>query len=122
MKPTKGPWKIDYRFPGSYAIEPDVAWLGASLGRQEGENLANAELIAEAGTIYHETGLTPREILAQRDELLRASARLDWARRNLDALDVLHPKRFAAQVELENATNNFSILRKDIVAGENQPA
>lgn len=33
---------------------------------------ANAEFIAEAGTVAHETGLTPRELLAQRDALVEA--------------------------------------------------
>lgn len=32
----------------------------------------NANLIAEAGTVYHETGLTPRQLAEQRDELLEA--------------------------------------------------
>jgi len=29
-------------------------------------------LSAEAGTVYHETKLTPRQLLEQRDELLKA--------------------------------------------------
>lgn len=33
---------------------------------------ANAQLIAEAGTVAHETGLTPRQLLQQRDELREA--------------------------------------------------
>lgn len=35
-------------------------------------NSALAELIAEAGTVLHETGLTPRELAEQRDRLLAA--------------------------------------------------
>jgi len=35
----------------------------------EDEREANAELIAESGTVYHETGLTPRELLDQRNAL-----------------------------------------------------
>jgi hypothetical protein len=46
--PTPGPWEIDERYPGSYAIELNVAWLGASSSHQPGENLANARLIAAA--------------------------------------------------------------------------
>lgn len=34
------------------------------------EAKANAELFAEAGTVATETGLTPRQLLQQRDELL----------------------------------------------------
>jgi hypothetical protein len=48
IKHTTGPWTIDERFPGSYAIEPNVAWLGASSSHQPGENFANARLIAAA--------------------------------------------------------------------------
>lgn len=33
---------------------------------------ANARLIAEAGTVAHETGLTPRQLAEQRDDLLEA--------------------------------------------------
>ena len=36
------------------------------------ERLANARLIAEAGTVAHETGLTPRQLAEQRAELLEA--------------------------------------------------
>ena len=51
-KPTPGPWRIDERFPGSYAIEPDIAWLGASSSQAPGENLANAQLMAAAPDLY----------------------------------------------------------------------
>ena len=51
-KPTPGPWRIDERFLGSYAIEPSIAWLGASSGQATGENLANAQLIAAAPDLY----------------------------------------------------------------------
>lgn len=47
-KPTPGPWEV-YEFPpGSYAIEPDIAWLSASSSQLPGENLANAQLIQQA--------------------------------------------------------------------------
>jgi hypothetical protein len=46
--PTPGPWTIDEQLPGRYAIEPNVAWLGASSSHQPGENLSNARLIAAA--------------------------------------------------------------------------
>jgi hypothetical protein len=36
------------------------------------EDFANAKLIAEAGTIASETGLSPRELAEQREELLGA--------------------------------------------------
>jgi len=33
---------------------------------------ANAALIAEAGNVFHETGLTPRQLVEQRDALAEA--------------------------------------------------
>jgi hypothetical protein len=38
-----------------------------------------SRLIAEAGTVHHETGLTPRQLLEQRDALVAALAGLDEA-------------------------------------------
>lgn len=40
------------------------------------EAIANAELIAEAGTVTNESGLTPRQLLEQRDELLEVAKRV----------------------------------------------
>lgn len=78
-KPTPGPWTLTGVYDGGRTIcmmrSHDRAnningpencpptWAGET-------TQANAELILEAGTVYHETGLSPREILAQRDELL----------------------------------------------------
>lgn len=39
---------------------------------RESERTPNGKLIAEAGTVANETGLTPRELQKQRDELLEA--------------------------------------------------
>jgi hypothetical protein len=39
---------------------------------------ANAQLIAEAGTVLHETGYTPRELAEQRAELLAALKKIDF--------------------------------------------
>jgi len=80
MKPTPGPWKLDNQAAnGESEIGISRSWDhgGASIcvvdsSRDARQLLADANLIAEAGTVYHETGLTPREILAQRDELSRA--------------------------------------------------
>ena len=74
----KGPWDViaapDHEpetiiDPSGFEIA-SVNPFASSHGN--GEHRANAALIAEAGTVYHETGLTPREILAQRDELFAA--------------------------------------------------
>jgi hypothetical protein len=79
MKPTEGEWKAEreeeFRFEITSQDDVHIAtldwpWSGEDPEFRELE--ANANLIAEAGTVYHETGLTPREILAQRDELLAA--------------------------------------------------
>lgn len=97
-KPTPGPWKvhdpatarpsarggIDNRL---MVIHPDgerlicdlsTGYHGSKGPIPEAERLANAELIAEAGTVYHETGLSPREILAQRDSLMEILARVRY--------------------------------------------
>jgi hypothetical protein len=42
--------------------------------RTEKETFANAEFIADAFTVFHETGLTTRQILEQRDEIARLAA------------------------------------------------
>jgi len=58
LKPTPGPWRID-RF------------LGALVG-QEGRVIGGEEdllLCAEAGTVHHECGLSPRELLEGYREL-----------------------------------------------------
>ncbi len=60
-----------------------ITWMGEEMTDDD------KDLIAEAGTVHHETGLTPCQLAAQRDELLRA---LRKARRLIydglrDALD-----------------------------------
>jgi hypothetical protein len=77
MKPTEGPWKADreeeFRFEITSQDDTHIAtldWPWSSEVSEFRELEANAALIAEAGTVYHETGLTPREILAQRDEAM----------------------------------------------------
>jgi hypothetical protein len=41
-------------------------------GRSQNNMLADAFLISEAGTVLHETGLTPRQLVEQRAALLEA--------------------------------------------------
>lgn len=69
MTPTKGPWKLIWNGgvgpnERSMICKPD--------GANADEARANARLIAEAGTVYHETGLTPRQLAEQRGELVAA--------------------------------------------------
>lgn len=54
------------------AICPNQRLDGAGRDQVAGSGEANAQLIAEAGTVLHETGYTPRELADQRAELLAA--------------------------------------------------
>jgi len=81
-KPSEGPWYVH-----NYSIVADKpqdinhdifhgfnepSYDGKFLIAESVVQQENAHLIAEAGTVYHETKLTPRQLLAQRDELLAA--------------------------------------------------
>ena len=95
IKPTPGPWVAvgsggpwEQRISIRAANWGTVAAVGVdpSLPHWDGPQRANARLIAEAGTVHHETGLTPRQLVEQRDALvervkeLEAAAKLvlDW--------------------------------------------
>lgn len=80
LKITPGPWvaelgeAYDVRAPhgGICARIHHLKGHHGTMGRVPSEEAAaNAEFIAEAGTVANETGLMPRELLAQRDELLQ---------------------------------------------------
>lgn len=88
-KPTAGPWTcmITSEFDGSPYVDDSVHSLSSDANpgdiiclspERDGYTdsakqwEANARLIAEAGTVYHETGLTPRQLVEQRDGLLKA--------------------------------------------------
>lgn len=71
---TKGEWKV---YPprkanggGAFSISTKE-WNIATIWAVDEETEANAQLIAEAGTVANETGLSPRELLEQRNELLK---------------------------------------------------
>lgn len=80
---TKGPWKAS-KFSSvvgcAISTQPDpkkntviIAGVHGSFGDDyRAEVEANAALIAEAGTVANETGLTPRQLADQRAELLAA--------------------------------------------------
>lgn len=73
IKPTPGPWTV----AGENAVEPDVMWGECFVAQCFGfsdpdEALANARLIAEAGTVHHETGLTPSQLVERVKELEEA--------------------------------------------------
>ena len=67
-KPTRGPWTIFDNPSGNYGLEiralvkVKARKVVCRLGGPDRE--ANARLIAEAGTVYHETGLTPQQLRA----------------------------------------------------------
>ena len=81
-------WHIDSRH---YAQTGAGTWSGLAVAYgcddvpDEGARVAeaNARLIAEAGTVLHETGLTPRQLAEQRAELLEALQRLEKAGENM---------------------------------------
>ena len=67
--------------PGAWYVEPSNPLIVSNDDYQiarlivkpvQGEAEENASLIAEAGTVANETGLTPRQLADQRAELLAA--------------------------------------------------
>lgn len=124
---TKGPWNIHPHYSGE-PIEVESGkekWVHWSLRVGPGEKIvadvsgrtalggfpvpgnqaevfANAHLIAAAPDLL---------------EALEASIRMEWARRNREAIgDLLHPGILGAQIELEEATHQFAILRDSAIA------
>lgn len=73
---TKGEWKTYGRIihAGQFNGGPDIALVIG--GKPQEEHEANANLIAEAGTVANETGLTPRQLATQREDLLEACKKL----------------------------------------------
>lgn len=77
MKPTPGPWEV-YTPAGeeqTYGISADdgtaVVWFGYNA--EEGiQNFDDARLIAEAGTVFHNTGLSPVQLVEMVKELKAA--------------------------------------------------
>lgn len=79
---TPGKWQVGFPDGSGHSTATEgatiisgavVVWGGKRHGLRYGVlTEADANLIAEAGTVANETGLTPRELLKQRDELLEA--------------------------------------------------
>lgn len=70
---TPGPWKWDGSVSVKATESTDSMTLVALVyERGSGSVENNARLIAEAGTVATETGLTPRQLAEQRAELLDA--------------------------------------------------
>lgn len=82
-KHTPGPWSLgDEDNQCCSVVIGEAHNLLCSFDRQDAntgktvierdEMLANAHLVIEAGTVAHETGMTPRQLAEQRAELLAA--------------------------------------------------
>lgn len=77
IKPTPGPWSRGYSVNGACCVwfdghtEPH-ADMGENSTWIDCETVGNATLIADAGNVFHETGLTPRQLVQQRDALAAA--------------------------------------------------
>lgn len=74
-KPTPGPWEVGNGVSGTDEATVDAPHYQIctlhhhAVGSIKKEMHANARLIAEAGTVHHETGLTPRELVEKITEL-----------------------------------------------------
>ena len=73
-KATPGPWRYDQGLNvlAGKRVVANCNSFTSSDDDTRPENTANARLIAEAGTVCSETGLSPRELAEQREELLGA--------------------------------------------------
>jgi hemoglobin-like flavoprotein len=70
---TKGVWTVETGVHGErYGVFVDKKLLISCYSPITEEGEANASLIAEAGTITNSTGLTPKQLAEQREELLSA--------------------------------------------------
>lgn len=73
---SKGIWLAGNPSRGYFNIyekgRGTICSISSQSGQEEVADRANANLIAEAGTVHNETGLSPRELLGQRDALLAA--------------------------------------------------
>lgn len=81
LKITKGEWK--YKIWNSRIMfkKPNMdLWFkddGNDFTHEPKEVLANAQLIADAGTTANKCGKLPSELLAERDELLESLKKVD---------------------------------------------
>lgn len=87
MKPTPGEWIVSPMTPcrvDTLNGAISVSWSSNhDGGAREREAEANARLIAEAGTVHHETQCTPRQLVEQRDALVERVKELEEALRNI---------------------------------------
>lgn len=83
IKPTQGPWSVcEHSWCDTSISAPStdhaICRLDINHATEESQEAdeaqmaANARLIAEAGTVHHETGLTPRQLVERVKELEEA--------------------------------------------------
>lgn len=76
---TKGVWTALKLNDGTYAIKDEES-LSRGFSDRIAENIcseSDADLICEAGTVFFESGLTPNELLLQRDLLLEVFKKIN---------------------------------------------
>jgi hypothetical protein len=123
-KHTKGPWRIDHHEPADFdafvariirddRINPDTIAFVANVVNED-EAWANAALIAEAGTVATETGLTPRQL---HSTLVTANAFLEDANKERDTLLSQRDALREALEALLNVTEGFGLPDQLIDAG-----
>lgn len=90
LKPTPGPWVFSGDEPELWEIEAPGGWL--MCGYPYEERTPNKKddwlLIAEAGTVHHECGLSPRELLEGYRGLRKELACLRSDLLNLELVDL----------------------------------
>jgi len=74
---TQGKWEVRKGSGGMLSVYGDTDVPGSICAcgcdfEREPQNKEHAEFIAEAGTVYNETGLTPKQLAEQRVDLLAA--------------------------------------------------
>lgn len=111
--PTPGPWSIHEGGAGYGHIRDGnyrslASYGDASIDRAESK--ANARLIAEAGTVHHETGLSPRQLAEHRAELLAA---LTMVR---DADDDCHRDGLPTIPPIARAAIDSALAKAEVVA------
>ncbi|ULR87436.1 hypothetical protein [Comamonas sp. B21-038] len=78
LKPTPGPWTVHSEMRDCVTFEGRHGTENLFLQNLDGyfacQNEVDATLIAEAGTVFHECGLSPRELLEAVRELHEALA------------------------------------------------
>ena len=115
-KITPGPWKQGKTNPCNVSAGSSLVCKTFNRGQYNEDTAeANACLIAEAGTVAHKTGFTPRQLAEQRAELVEALKDCVGymeasAERDLNDWQTLEPTKRKAKEKLERAKKYRSII------------